>query len=80
MRGLLLAPAPAVSALETIAGWGTTSEGGDAGHAAGGAGPDTTDAYCSGANSDFDASTMVCAGFEQGGVEWIRSVAPDAVD
>ena len=57
--------------LETIVGWGVTSEGGDA--------PDrlqearvpiTTDAYCSGAyGSDFDPLTMVCAGFPQGGVD-----------
>src|SRR3954452_22519599 len=117
--------------LETIAGWGTTSEGGDTPDTLQEAQvPITTDAYCGGAYSDFEASTMVCAGFEQGGVdtcqgdsggplfgrnasgalkvvgatsfgegcaragkpgvyarvadtalrEWIRSVAPDAVD
>jgi trypsin len=57
-------------ALETIVGWGATEEGGDV--------PDrlqearvpiTTDAYCAGAYSDFDAKTMVCAGFPQGGVD-----------
>ena len=56
--------------LETIVGWGVTSEGGDT--------PDrlqeaqvpiTTDAYCAGAYSDFDPATMVCAGFPQGGVD-----------
>jgi secreted trypsin-like serine protease len=56
--------------LEAIVGWGTTSEGGDT--------PDrlqeaqvpiTTDAYCGGAYDDFDARTMVCAGFPQGGVD-----------
>jgi trypsin len=56
--------------LETIVGWGTTEEGGDL--------PDnlqearvpiTTDQYCSGAYSDFDPATMVCAGFPQGGVD-----------
>jgi trypsin len=56
--------------LETIVGWGATSEGGDT--------PDnlqkaqvpiTTDAYCAGAYSDFDPKTMVCAGFPQGGVD-----------
>jgi secreted trypsin-like serine protease len=56
--------------LETIVGWGVTSEGGDQ--------PDnlqeaqvpiTTDSYCGGAYSDFDAATMVCAGFPQGGVD-----------
>jgi trypsin len=56
--------------LETIVGWGATSEGGDT--------PDnlqkaqvpiTTDEYCAGAYSDFDPKTMVCAGFPQGGVD-----------
>ncbi len=31
--------------------------------------PITTDQYCAGAYSDFDAKTMVCAGFPQGGVD-----------
>ncbi len=31
--------------------------------------PITTDQYCAGAYSDFDAQTMVCAGFPQGGVD-----------
>ena len=31
--------------------------------------PITTDAYCGGAYSSFDADTMVCAGFPQGGVD-----------
>ncbi len=56
--------------LETIVGWGVTSEGGDT--------PDnlqeaqvpiTTDSYCGGAYSDFDPATMVCAGFPEGGVD-----------
>ena len=56
--------------LETIVGWGVTEEDGDL--------PDnlqearvpiTTDSYCAGAYSDFDATTMVCAGFPQGGVD-----------
>ena len=56
--------------LETIVGWGVTEEDGDQ--------PDnlqearvpiTTDQYCAGAYSDFDANTMVCAGFPQGGVD-----------
>jgi secreted trypsin-like serine protease len=56
--------------LETIVGWGVTSEGGSQ--------PDrlqeaqvpiTTDSYCAGAYSDFDPQTMVCAGFPQGGVD-----------
>jgi trypsin len=56
--------------LETIAGWGTTSEGGDTPDTLQEAQvPITTDAYCAGAYSDFDASTMLCAGFEQGGVD-----------
>jgi trypsin len=56
--------------MESIVGWGTTSEGGDT--------PDrlqeaevpiTTDAYCSDAYDDFDATSMVCAGFPEGGVD-----------
>ena len=56
--------------LETIVGWGATEEDGDL--------PDnlqearvpiTTDQYCANAYSDFDAKTMVCAGFPQGGVD-----------
>jgi trypsin len=56
--------------LETIVGWGTTSSGGSA--------PDTlqeasvpivTDASCGSAYSDFDATTMVCAGYPQGGTD-----------
>src|SRR4051794_161924 len=55
---------------ETIAGWGTTSEGGDTPETLQEANvPITTDAYCAGAYSDFDATTMVCAGFPQGGVD-----------
>jgi secreted trypsin-like serine protease len=57
-------------ALETIVGWGVTSEGGDL--------PDnlqearvpiTTDQFCAGAYSGFDPRTMVCAGFPEGGVD-----------
>ena len=57
--------------METIAGCGTTSEGGDdARHAAGGAGPDHHRRHLRrGATSDFDAQTMVCAGFPQGGTD-----------
>lgn len=56
--------------MEWIVGWGVTEEGGDA--------PDilqeaqvpvTTDAYCGDAYSDFDARTMICAGFPEGGVD-----------
>src|SRR5262245_37701116 len=55
---------------ETIVGWGTTSEGGDTPSVLQEANvPITTDAYCSGAYSDFDATTMICAGFPQGGVD-----------
>ena len=56
--------------LETIAGWGTTQENGDTpstlqeGHV-----PITTDSSCAGAYSDFDATTMICAGYPQGGVD-----------
>jgi secreted trypsin-like serine protease len=56
--------------LETIVGWGTTSEGGDTPDTLQKAQvPITTDAYCAGAYSDFDPVTMVCAGFPQGGVD-----------
>jgi secreted trypsin-like serine protease len=56
--------------LETIAGWGTTSEGGSTPATLQEARvPITTDAYCAGAYSDFDQATMVCAGFPQGGVD-----------
>jgi secreted trypsin-like serine protease len=56
--------------METIVGWGTTSEGGDLPDTLQEAQvPVTTDAYCAGAYSDFDATTMVCAGFPQGGVD-----------
>jgi secreted trypsin-like serine protease len=56
--------------LATIAGWGTTSEGGDTPTTLQEADvPITTDAYCAGAYDDFDATTMVCAGFPQGGVD-----------
>ena len=56
--------------LATIAGWGTTSEGGDAPDTLQEAQvPITTAAYRVSAYSDFDASTMVCAGYPQGGVD-----------
>jgi secreted trypsin-like serine protease len=31
--------------------------------------PVTTDAYCGGAYHDFDATTMLCAGYPQGGTD-----------
>jgi secreted trypsin-like serine protease len=56
--------------METIVGFGTTEEGGDVADTLQEAQvPITTDAYCSGAYGDFDASTMVCAGFPEGGVD-----------
>ena len=56
--------------LATIAGWGVTEEDGDAPDTLQEANvPITTDAYCDGAYSDFDASTMVCAGYPEGGVD-----------
>jgi trypsin len=56
--------------LATIAGWGVTEEGGDAPDTLQEAQvPITTDAYCDGAYSNFDASTMVCAGYPEGGVD-----------
>ena len=60
----------APATMETIVGFGTTSEGGDTADTLQEAQvPITTDAYCSGAYDDFDASTMVCAGFPEGGVD-----------
>jgi secreted trypsin-like serine protease len=54
----------------TIAGWGTTSEGGDAPDTLQKAQvPITTDAYCGSAYDNFDPATMVCAGYPQGGVD-----------
>ena len=56
--------------LETIVGWGATEEGGGT--------PDnlqeaqvpiTSDATCAAAYDNFDATTMVCAGYPQGGVD-----------
>jgi trypsin len=60
----------APSTLETIAGFGATSEGGDT--------PDTlqkaqvpivADADCAKAYSGFEAQTQICAGYPQGGVD-----------
>ena len=56
--------------LETIVGWGVTEEGGDAPSTLQEAQvPITTDAYCADAYGEFDARTMVCAGYEKGGVD-----------
>jgi trypsin len=56
--------------METIVGWGVTSEGGSQPDTLQEAQvPITTDAYCAGVYSDFDPKTMVCAGFPQGGVD-----------
>jgi secreted trypsin-like serine protease len=56
--------------METIVGFGATSEGGDLPDTLQEAQvPVTTDAYCAGAYSDFDPQTMVCAGFPKGGVD-----------
>jgi secreted trypsin-like serine protease len=60
----------AAGTTETIVGWGATSEGGSTPTKLQEAQvPITTDAYCSGAYSDFDATTMICAGFPQGGTD-----------
>ena len=60
----------APSTLETIVGFGATEEGGDLPDTLQKAQvPITTDATCGNAYSDFDAATMVCAGFPQGGVD-----------
>jgi trypsin len=60
----------APSTLETIVGFGTTSEGGDTPDTLQKAQvPVTTDAYCSGAYSSFEAQTQICAGYPQGGVD-----------
>jgi trypsin len=56
--------------VETIAGWGVTQENGDAPTTLQEANvPITTDATCGAAYSDFDAKTMVCAGYPQGGTD-----------
>ena len=60
----------APGALETIVGFGTTSEGGDTADTLQEAQvPVTTDTTCAGAYDDFDPTTMLCAGFPQGGVD-----------
>jgi trypsin len=60
----------APSTLEEIVGFGTTTEGGDTPDTLQKAKvPITTDAYCGGAYDDFDATTMLCAGYPQGGTD-----------
>ena len=55
---------------EQIVGWGTTSENGSLPDTLQKANvPVTTDADCGKAYSDFDAKTMVCAGYPQGGTD-----------
>jgi secreted trypsin-like serine protease len=55
---------------EQIVGWGTTSENGSLpGTLRKASVPITTDADCGKAYSDFDAKTMVCAGYPQGGTD-----------
>lgn len=60
----------AAGTVEDIVGFGTTSEGGDTPDNLQKANvPVTTDAYCAGAYDDFDAQSMLCAGYPQGGVD-----------
>lgn len=57
--------------MATVAGWGVTEEGGDEGPSILQEAdvPITSDSYCADAYSDFDATTMVCAGYPEGGVD-----------
>jgi secreted trypsin-like serine protease len=60
----------APGSMEAIVGWGATSEGGDTPDTLQEAQvPVTTDAYCASAYSEFDARTMLCAGYPEGGVD-----------
>ena len=60
----------AAGTMEWIVGWGTTSEGGSAPSVLQEAQvPITTDAYCADAYDDFESTSMVCAGYPQGGVD-----------
>jgi secreted trypsin-like serine protease len=60
----------AAGTTETIVGWGATSEGGDTPDTLQEAQvPVTTDATCASAYSEFDAKTMLCAGYPQGGTD-----------
>lgn len=54
----------------TILGWGRTSEGGSQSDTLLKATvPVTTDEYCKTAYGQYDAASMVCAGYEQGGTD-----------
>ena len=56
--------------MEWIVGWGVTEEDGNSPDVLQEAQvPVTTDSYCGKAYSDFDARTMLCAGFPEGGVD-----------
>jgi secreted trypsin-like serine protease len=56
--------------METIVGWGLTSEDGSPPAVVQEAQvPVTTDAYCDGIYPDFDVRTMVCAGYPEGGID-----------
>ena len=56
--------------MEWIVGWGVTEEDGSSPDVLQEAQvPVTTDSYCGKAYSDFDARTMLCAGFPEGGVD-----------
>ena len=60
----------APTTLETIAGFGTTEEGGDTPDTLQKAQvPITTDADCATAYDNFDDATMICAGYPQGGTD-----------
>lgn len=54
----------------TILGWGTTSSGGSTSrYLLGATVPVTSDATCRSAYSNYSATSMVCAGYPQGGVD-----------
>ena len=60
----------APTTLETIAGFGTTAEGGDTPDTLQKAQvPVTTDANCANAYDSFEAQTQLCAGYPEGGTD-----------